>query len=146
MVIPKLIMVRIELLMFLASWYIFLRCLISYHLYHKKLLYCVFYEKKIYINYYFRFVNYCAFFLYHGFLFLLSETSSYDTVQQVRPASRGTGRDGVLHVRALASSPRDRSLKQYVISFHKSHMYIYYYYLTLIKYQQYARHNRHRGP
>lgn len=72
-------MVKIELVMFLANWYIFLCCLISYHLYNKNVVYCIFYEKKKPINYYFRFVSFFIF-LYRSFLLFLAETSLYDTV------------------------------------------------------------------
>lgn len=76
MLILKLMMVKTELNVF-SKLIHFFTCLISYHLYDKILLYCLFYEKKIYINYHVRFVNCFPIFLYHS-LFFLSETSFYD--------------------------------------------------------------------
>lgn len=79
MTIPKLIMVEITLNGFSKLIHFLMCCLISYHLYNKNILYCIFNEKKIHINYYLRFVSFSSF-LYQSFLLFLAETSFYDTV------------------------------------------------------------------
>lgn len=79
MTIPKLIMVEITLNVFSKLIHFLMCCLISYHLYNKNILYCIFYEKKIHINYYLRFVSFSSF-LYQSCLLFLAETSFYDTV------------------------------------------------------------------
>ena len=107
MVIPKFIMVKIEFNVFSRLIHFSKCCLVSHYLYNENLLYCIFYEKKKYINFYFRFVNCHPLFLYHSFLLFLTETSFYDTVWQ-RLASCVSGRDGILYVRALRSSLREQ--------------------------------------
>lgn len=78
MMILKLIKMKTELNVLSKLIHFSKCCLISDHLYDKILLSCIFYKKKIYINYHFRFVNCCPIFLYHS-LFFFSVISFYDT-------------------------------------------------------------------